>query len=369
MTNQEGNSKAYHRVKNVLFLVGLILDFSILLVIFLSGFSASIKEFACQISSNTFIINAVYFLIFSSVMYALHFPLSIFSGFTWEHKFKLSNQSFFQWLRDDFKKALLGFTVSLVAVEVIYFLLGRFPENWWIAAVFFWLLLTIVIAQLTPNVIIPLFYKYSSIENQILRERILVLFRNCQVPLKNVYAINLSSKTKKANAFFCGLGHNRRVVLSDTLVSNFTVEEIEAVVAHELGHLKHRDILKMIFVNSLISIVGFYFLDIFLKGSLYYFGLKGINDITFFPILILSFVCFGLITTPLLNAYSRRIEVQADRFCLQTTRNPDHFISMMRKLGEMNLAEFKPNRFIEIFFYDHPPLEKRIQLAKNIKLA
>jgi len=203
------------------------------------------------------------------------------------------------------------------------------------------------------------------VEDRGLRDKIFKLFQTCQVALDNVYAINLSSKTKKANAFVCGIGKGRRVCLSDTLISEFSPSEIEVVVAHELGHLKHKDIFKLLIVNALIILTGLFWVNKILKMSVNSFSLKAIDDISFFPVLAFVFVIFGFLTTPLLNGYSRFIEKKADQFSIEITKKPLDFISTMNKLGKMNLSEINPSRTVEIFFYDHPPINKRIAFAKS----
>ena len=357
----------YHGVKNAFFFVNLVFDIALLLIFFLSGLSSVLKQFSFQFSSSVFLGNGIYFLIFAIGMYILHFPLHFFIDFVWEHKFQLSTQKFSQWFADDMKKSLITFIVLLLIVEVAYLLLDRAAGSWWIWAGFFWLLITFFLAKITPHVIIPLFYKYSEIENKELKERIFGLFETCRVSLKNVYAIDMSSKTKKANAFFCGIGKGRRVVLGDTLLENFSTPEIEVVVAHELGHHKHWDILKLLCVNAMTIFLGLFLVDKVLQYSLVRFGLERIDDVAFFPMIVLALMMFGLLSMPLINGYSRRIERQADQFSIQLTQKPDDFISTMRKLGEMNLSEFQPNRFIEFLFYDHPPLDQRIRWAQSIK--
>jgi len=361
--------KDYNRVKNRLFFVSLFLDTAVLLIFFSSGLSLGLKNYSAQFSSHPVLINGIYIFVLCFGFYVIHFPLSVFKGYFWEHKFHLSNQKFSHWLIDDLKKGALGLTIALLLLEMIYLFLGRFPNEWWIWAGCFWLLVSFILAKLTPNVIIPLFFKYESIDNQDLRKRIFDLFKSCQVSLKDVYAINLSSKTKKANAFLCGIGNNRRVVLSDTLLSNFSETEIEAVVAHELGHYKHKDILKLLFVNSILIFLSFYLIHLFFQFALLKFELTGMDDISFLPIVMLAFMIFGLLTTPLLNAYSRKIERAADKFSLQKTKRPEDFISMMNRLGEMNLSEFTPSKFTEIFFYDHPPITKRIAFAEKFNFS
>lgn len=361
-------SRRYHKVKYIFFFISLFLDIFFLLVFFLSGLSFKLSHFAAQTFSSNLSANGFYLLTLSAVLYMVHFPLNFFIEFIWEHKFQLSQQSFKGWLLEDFKKNILGFIIFLTLAEAIYIFLGRFPNFWWLWAGCFWLMVSFVLAKLTPHVIIPLFYKYSSIDNEELKKRILKLFYQCQVPLKDVYAINFFKKTKKANAFFCGVGENRRVVLSDTLLEKFSIPEIEAVVAHELGHYKHRDIVKLLVVNAAVVLIGFYMTHVFLYHALSFFGLTRLDDISFFPMIVFVFMILGLLITPFLNAYSRCLEREADRFSLQLIPNKEDFISMMEKLAMMNLAERQPNKFVELFFYDHPSVEQRIQFAQNFSL-
>ena len=210
-----------------------------------------------------------------------------------------------------------------------------------------------------------MFYKYKTIDNEDLRKRIFDLFKACNVKLKDVYAIDLSEKTKKANAFLCGVGKNRRVVLGDTLLADFTDEEIEVVMAHELAHYKHQDIIKLLAANGVTIFLGFFLIHQFFSFAVDTFQLSGIDDISFLPMMVVSFMLYGLVTTPISNGFTRYIEREADRFAIEQTRKPEVFISMIQKLGETNLAEFEPSPFIEMFLYDHPPIGKRIAFAKS----
>lgn len=282
-----------------------------------------------------------------------------------EHHFRLSNQSLKNWLKDFLKNAAISLIVILIAVEALYIFLRKFPHTWWLWATGFWLLLTIVLAKVTPNIIIPLFFKYRIVDNPRLRSKIFALFEKCKIKIKDIYYIDLSSKTKKANAFICGLGNNRRLVLSDTLLEKFSEEEINCVVAHELSHYQNHDLWKIILVNSAVSFICFFLISRILGRMLLYFGFSRIDDIAFLPMLFLGFFLLGFIMLPIINAFSRHLEKNADIFSLKLTEDTNGFVSMMRKLGELNLADFSPSLFIEIFLYDHPPIAKRIKLAEG----
>ncbi|MFA5088405.1 MAG: M48 family metallopeptidase [Candidatus Omnitrophota bacterium] len=358
---KEDESKIYQQLKNRFFFAGLVLNVVVLAAFYAAGWSIRLRDFSFQTVSSPGLANGVYLLVLFWGLYAIHFPLQLFTGFFWEHRFKLSNQKFRQWWADDLKKALISFVVVLLLVEALYFFLARFPGGWWVAGGLFWLFLNFLLTTLMPQAIIPLFYKYSSLEDQNLKKMIQALFQKCRLEIKDVYAVNFSAKTKKANAFVCGLGRSRRVVLSDTLLAQFTAEEIETVAAHELGHYRRQDMLKLLLVNSGVVFAGFFLMDRFLPAL----GVSRMADIAYLPVVLLAFVIFGFLVTPFLNWFSCRLEREADRFSLQLTGRPGAFISMLDKLGRMNLSESNPGRLNEIFFYDHPPVAKRIAFARE----
>jgi STE24 endopeptidase len=366
---EEKRAAQYHRGKKIFFVCGVFLDIFLLYLFFFSGFSSAVKQLAQDFSQSIILINGAYLFLFFVVFWVIHLPMHYYEGYIWEHKFSLSRQNSISWFVDEIKRFFLGFIIGMVAVEVIYFVLAQSPKGWWIWAGFFWLLMSFLLARLMPTVIVPVFFKYKPLGNEELRSRIRAMFQNCRLPLKDVYAVDFSSKTKKANAFFCGIGNNRRVVLSDTLIENFSIPEVEAVVAHEIGHYKNHDILRFLSIQTVLSFAGFYLVDIYLKSSVGSYRLTGIDDIVFFPMMAVAMIYLSLLTTPFLNFYSRVREVEADRFSLQTTQDRESFISMMEKLGQMNLAEKQPDKLTEIFLYDHPPLEKRIAFARNFRFG
>lgn len=359
-------SKQYHRGKRYFFYGGLVLDVLFLLVLQLSDLSVALRILAFQVSSVRFFAYAIYTVAFFLAFSIVQLPLNFFADYVWEHRFGLSRHTVGSWLTDEIKKTALGLVLSVILVEVIYYLLCHFPYHWWMGAAGFWLFLSLFLARIMPDVIIPLFYKYTPIENEELRQRIFSLFEKCRVGLKDIYAINLSAKSKKANAFICGLGRSRRVVLSDTLLEDFSPEEIEAVVAHELGHHKNRDIGKLIVGNSLLIVLAFYLMDKLLGEVLSSVGVMK-QDIAGLPMVMLGMLIFSFVTTPFVNAFSRWLEIGADRFSLKLTGKPEAFITMMEKLGKLNLEEFSPGLFDEMMFYSHPPIRRRIEKARAFR--
>ncbi len=360
-------ARKYHQLKNRLLAVNIIFTIAVLLTGLLSGFSAWLKAALGVISQNTIVHNGLYISALAIVFWLLGLPLEFYEGFILEHRFKLSNQNLAGYLKDNLKKSAVSLLIGVIAVEFLYIFLDKFTENWWIFAAGGWLILTVFLAKITPNILLPLFYKYIPLKDAELRDKILEMFSRTKTRLKDVYMIDFSSKTKKLNAAVAGFGKSRRVILTDNLIKELSHDEILSIVAHELGHYKNRDTVKIIAFSAIVTGALFYLSDIILTSGVSFFGFGSIVDIAGFPLLALVMFLLGIFVLPCQNGFIRRLETKADRYSLSLTNNPDAFISMMEKLAEKNLADAQPGRFIEIMLYDHPPIARRIKLAEQFK--
>ncbi|MDP3919554.1 MAG: M48 family metallopeptidase [Candidatus Omnitrophota bacterium] len=358
---------AYQKIKQKLSLFHLVLT-PVLLYLALAGpLASALRSGGSLLGENPFAAVGLYFLLFSVYLFLFDFPLSFYSGFVLEHRFGLSNQSLGAWLGFLGKRLLISTLFSLALVEALYALIRHFPDTWWLFAWAGYAFVGYVLGKIFPVVIVPLFYKYSAVADDALRERILTLAKRYGLGVENVYSLNLSKTTKKANAAFMGLGKTKRVVLSDTLIDNFTHDEIETVVAHELGHFKHRDIWRQLAFGLVTSLIGFWIAFRVMGAAATSWGLEGVSDVGSMPLLFLVFYVFGLALMPVGNGFSRYMERGADRFALEALRRADVFISCMDKLGKVNLADPEPNPVYEWFFYDHPAIGRRIAMAKSFK--
>lgn len=361
----QDNAKKYHRIKNWLLLAQIILSLAGLLVLLFSGLSLYIKDKILLAWQNNFIVIAVYIFILDISSFLLSFPLNFYEGYYLEHKFNLSAQKFCAWLRDVLKKQIIEFIVLLISVEALYLFLRKTADNWWLYAAIFWIFLSIVLAKLTPSLLLPLFFKSSPVKEDNLKQAILDLVEKAGSKIKNIFIIDFSKKTKKSNAMVCGLGKDRRILLADNLVNEFDKNEVCAVVAHELGHEVCKDTVRLIIVASIFSFIAFFACDVFLRATLGVFRFKEIYDIAAFPLIGVSLFCIGLLISPLQNAYARRRERLADEFALGLTQDAAGFISMMQKLAAKNLADMAPNKAIEFLLYSHPSINKRIDCARK----
>jgi STE24 endopeptidase len=212
---------------------------------------------------------------------------------------------------------------------------------------------------------LPMFYRFKPLDRETLRSRIESLSRRAGMPVLGVYEWGLGDKTRRANAALVGMGQSRRILLSDTLLAHYTDDEIEVILAHELGHHAHRDIRNGLVLESLLIALACAAAAVALQVLWRPLHLAGPTDVAGLPVMLLAAGIVSLLTTPALNAWSRRNEHRADRFALKLTERPDAFVSAMRRLAAQNLAEERPSATTLWLFHTHPPIEQRIQAARS----
>jgi STE24 endopeptidase len=360
------SAQKYQAIKNRLFLFNLCLEFGFLIIFIVSGASLFLRVRLAELGGSFFSLNALYLVCFCSIAFFLSLPLEFYEGFILEHRFGLSRESGLAWLKDVLKKSYFSFLIFLVMVEAVYYFLLHFPETWWLCAAFFWFFITVVLTKISPQWILPLFFHPTPLSEGFLKERIEMFLSRYSISCKKVSVLDFSKKTVKANALVAGLGASKEIFLSDTLVEEFSPDEIEVVLAHEIGHYIHRDSFKLIGVNLVTTVISYFITSIFFNRLVSFFGLNGISDVAGLPLLLISFIFLSMILLPLQNGMARALEHRADVFSVCATGNPKAFVSAMMRLGEKNLSEFSPSKIKEIFLYDHPPLSKRIEWAEGL---
>jgi len=306
----------------------------------------------------------VYFLILILGYEIITAPIGYYNGFILPHRYGLSTMTLKGWLGDLFKGLVLGLVLESLAIELVYVLLASQPETWWLWVALVLLFFSVVMANLAPVLILPLFYKFTALPEGDLTKRLLALAERAHTRVRGVFTMQMSSKTTAANAALMGLGNTRRIVLGDTMLDRYTPDEIEVVLAHELGHHVHHDIWKLIVSQSILTLGGLYLVNVVLHWAVetqhFYLGLA---DAATIPLVLALIGAFGLIVMPISNGYSRVIEYQADEYALQTTQMVGPFKSAMTRLANQNLADAEPSPIIEFLFHDHPSIRKRLQHA------
>lgn len=295
----------------------------------------------------------------------LFLPLNWLTDFYLEHRFGLSNETLAGWAGDELKSLALNLALGVPVLLVVYLCLRMAGAGWWWWATGAVVVLGAGLSALFPVAILPLFYKLQPLDNEALRQKLVTLADRVGAKVLGVYRIELSEKTKKANAAFAGVGATKRILLGDTLLNEFADDEIEVVMAHEMAHYRHGDIGKMIAWSAATTGAGFWVCDWGLRLGLERLGFADRSDLGAFPLLALCLFGFGLVVTPLHNAFSRWRERLADRTALDLTGNPAAFIRAMNKLAAQNLADVAPHPVIEFLLHSHPSLQSRINFAKQ----
>jgi STE24 endopeptidase len=358
-------SRRYNRMQRWLGMADFGVGLGLLIVLLATGWTGTLRDVAYRWASQNYSYSVfLYVLMLVLISKVLGVPLEYY-GFRLEHHYHLSNQRLRSWLWDEFKSFLIGLILASLIVELLYLLMRHVPQHWWLIAWVVFLALFVLLARLAPVVLFPIFYKFEPLDNEELKRRLVLLSERAGTRVRGVYKWHLSEKSKKANAALTGLGATRRIILADTLLDNYSDDEIEAVLAHELGHHVHRHILKSIFVQAGITLFGFW-----LANEVLHYAIERLNmfdrmfDFANLPLLILVATVLSFLLMPALNAYSRFNERQADRYCFQSVASIEPFISSMSKLAEQNLAEKTPSRWVEWLFHSHPAIAKRVAAAE-----
>jgi STE24 endopeptidase len=363
-----GEVKRYQRLKLTAALLALALSLAALTAMALLGGPLLDDWLRRQVGDGRWLRLVVLAFLYAAGLELLTLPVDFWSGFLLEHRFGLSNQTWLAWVWKRVKSYLVGGPLGLVLLAGLYLLLWHTGPWWWVWTTAGWLAVTLLLGRLVPVVILPLFYKVTPLDDPGLRERLERLAGGTGLTIAGIYRLHLSAETRKANAALAGLGRARRVLLGDTLLDQFSPEEIEVVFAHEVGHHVHRHLPKLVAWSVAVSAAGFWLADVVLRRAADALGYRGTDvpayaDPGALPLLLLVLTAFGLLVAPAQNALSRFFERQCDRYALARTRAPAAYRSAFVKLARMNKEDPDPHPLVVWLFDDHPPIRQRLALA------
>jgi len=363
----EDKATRYQRLRRRASLAGTALSGALLAGLLVSGVSVRLRETVAEATGGSFVLTvAGYVVALVLLSEVLELPLAYYRGVTLERRFGLSTEAIGHWWGNQLKAGLVGLVFGVGAALGVWGLLRVLPEYWWLVAAAGASAVLVVVAHLAPVLLLPLFYDFRPLEERPeLTARLTALAGRAGTRVLGVFEWRLGDRTRKANAALTGIGSTRRILLSDTLLAEHSDDEIEVIVAHELGHHAHHDIWRGIALETVLLGLGFYLTDLALEAFAGPLGLAGKDDIAALPLLLLSAGAVSLLLLPLSNAASRAHERGADRYALSMTRNPAAFISAMRRLGDRNLSEPHPSTLAQVLFYTHPPVAARIAAAER----
>lgn len=366
--NQDRSTR-YHQLKRRVALLSAVWTSALLVFVLLSGLHLHLRDIAVWLANRlpgpvTRLERPVMVVIYLAALGALEqvvsLPLALYSGFILEHRYQLSTQSLGRWVADYLKAGALGLALGGVGLILLYAVIERWPDWWWAIGAAGLSVMLIVLVNLGPILILPLFFELKPLARAELSDRLVALAERAGARVVGVFEWTLADRTKKANAALTGLAQSRRILVSDTLLAGYSDDEIEVVLAHELAHHVHHDLWKGIALETAVASVGFFVADRLIRSAGPVLGIPELSDLAGLPLLLITAAALSLVALPVLNAVSRANERAADRFAVTLTRKPDAFVSAMRRLGAQNLAEENPSRLVQWVFYSHPPVKQRI---------
>lgn len=359
----EARAKAYHTLRRRLWFLSLLGSTALLAIVALAGPGVWLRDRVAALGWPWPVEVFVYYVIGLVGYEVLMLPLGYVRGFVVPRRFGVSHQPLRGWVRDQAVGLALGLALGGALLVGLNGVMRWQPDWWWLPAGVGLLLVTVALAQLAPILLVPLFYKLEPITDQALTDQLTRLAERAGARLRGVYRMRLSDRTRGANAALMGLGSTRRVALSDTMLSNYSPDEIETVIAHELAHHVHHDIPVGIAAQSIVTLGGFWLTAQILDRLGPSLGLVGPFDLAALPLLALTLGLYSAITSPILNTLTRWAEVRADAWAVRATNNPQAFISALERLSADNLAERHPPAWAEILLHDHPSIGRRIANA------
>jgi STE24 endopeptidase len=364
-------AREYAAIHHWLFLADLALGIILVAGLLVTGASVGIRTWAASLVPGDWwwAVVLIYAAVLGIAYTVITLPLGFYSGYILPHRYGQSNSSRGLWVADFAKETVLEAVFGLPLVLVLYALLRSFPDWWWLLMAALILIVSVVLAQLAPVLLMPIFYKMRPLEEGELRRRLMAMAAAAHSPVNGVYVMDLSRRTQAANAMFTGIGPTKRVILGDTMLTDYSPDEIETVLAHELAHQVHGDLWRGILFQTALTVVGLWVASVLLQWGVTAFGFQGIADVAALPLVAAALGGFFLVLLPATNGFTRVMERAADDYALRVTGKPRAFQAVMTKMAGQNLSEAQPAPWVVFLFYSHPPVAERIAHAERYAMG
>ena len=309
----------------------------------------------------------IFILALNLAIFLLYLPYNFYRGFMVAHQFGLSTQTVIGWFSDWSKSVLIELLIAIGTWTTLYGFMKLLPRRWPLPVGVLMVTFLFIFTLLTPTLITPLFYKVSPLENGDLRTRIITLTQRAGMTADEVYTIDASSKTTEVNAYVTAFGKQQRIVLFDTLIDSYSPDEVEVVLAHELGHWYYHHVLLRLLGIGAVGWLGLFGLRWLLDRLWPWLGLRSPSDIAGLPFVLVLVYLASTLSLPVENSFSRFGEHQADVFALTVSQKPEVFISLFEQIAEQNLSIVDPPAWEKFIFYTHPSIAERIHFAEQFQ--
>ncbi len=361
----------FQRSKVTTWLIRLFLGFATPAFFLFSKLSASIRNWARRKAKRWTFIIILYFLVYSVIEMLIYLPLDFYTGFVRMQQYGLSNQTFVQWLIETVKSFTVNTVILAAIIWIPFLIIKKFPKRWWLYLALVSIPYMFFMSYLQPIVIAPIFNEYKQIEDRELSVKIDELLSKTYIENCQVLQVDKSKETNQMNAYMTGVFNTKRIVLWDTTINYLNVDEILGIVAHEMGHYLMGHIWKSIFFGGLGGILILYLVyrisNWFLEKSKGKYGFYRLSDVAAFPLIIIAINLMLFLTAPISNAYSRSIELEADRFELELTQNNFATATATVKLHQQSLSMPEPGYIYMLWTYDHPTYKSRVDFANEYR--
>ena len=368
----EDRAARYHRLRRRAAVVSAVAGLAGLIALSVTAASPVLAAWAVRRAAPLFwplrpvVAIALYTGVVALAWEALSFPFAFYRSFLLDRKYGLSSEPLATWLGDHVKALALGLLLTLGCAVAVFATIRLSPQWWWLIATGLFILLAVLMSRIAPIWLMPIFYRFRPLEREELRQRLLALSTRAGVPVLGIFEWGLGDKTSRANAALVGAGASRRIIVSDTLLKDYSDDEIEVILAHEMAHHLHHDIWTALAVETVVVAAALYGAHAAATRIGPALALRGPSDLAALPLMVLAGAAASLLLAPLSNAWSRRNERRADRFALRLTQRRDAFVSAMKRLGAQNLAEERPSPLVYWFFHTHPTIDERIDSARHV---
>ena len=357
----------YYRSGNLLWVLHQVWGLAVPALILFTGLSARLRDGARKVGRKWFFVIGVYYILYSLFAYVLDLPLDYYTSYLRPHDYGLSNQALSKWLGDSLKELMIGVVFGCLFLWVPYLLIRKSPRRWWLYTSLFCAALMFFVVLVVPIWIEPLFNRFGSMKDKQLEARILALAGRAGIEGGRVFEVEKSVDTNTVNAYVTGLWNTKRIVLWDTLIAKLNPDELLFVMAHEMGHYVLHHIVIGVLLGSLGVLFSLYLVyrlaGLLIRRCERRFGFRELSDIASLPLILLLIELVSLGMTPLVLAYSRHQEHEADRFGLEMTQNNHAAATGFVKLQAENLANPRPGPLYVLWRAGHPPLGDRIDFA------
>lgn len=354
-------SQFYSMKKGGMALLSLTLNLVIILTLIYGGILGKLDTFTESFGLSVFWHGFLYLSLLTLLMELLGFPLSFYNQFVLEEEFGFNKLTLKLFISDNLKQGLLSLLISLPLLALLYWFLDKTGDRWWIFAWGGFIVVQLFLFFIYPVVIAPLFNKFTPLEEGELKERLNELANKTGFANKGIFVMDGSKRSSHSNAYFTGMGRFRRIVLFDTLIEQLEIKELEAVLAHEIGHFKKKHVLKRMIGSLLIVGAGFFLLDLLMNWEPLYLAFH-FQKASLHALLVILMFCsspFTFLITPLSSSRSRKQEFEADRYSRDVMESPFPIITALQKLSQKNLSNLTPHPLYSNFYYSHPTLSER----------